>query len=291
MKRKMKKSKEDILFDTVNITLVLLISAICLYPMIHVLAGSFSDPYRIMTHQGVLLKPLGFSLDGYKAVLQNKGIWTGYANTIFYVAVGTMVNMLMTIIGAYALSCDGFFLKKFLTMFIVFTMYFTGGIIPNFLLIKGMGLLNTRMAMIIPSAIGTWNLLVLRTAFQGVPKSLVEAARIDGANDLVVLWNIILPVTKASLMVIFLFYAVGHWNAWFNAMVYLPMARDLFPLQLFLREILITSSEVSSGDSINYIGELVKYSSIVVSTVPILLLYPWIQRYFVTGVMMGSVKE
>ena len=289
---KIKRSKGDMLYDCINMVIILYISLICLYPMVHVLAASFSDPFEIMTHQGPLLKPIGFSLDGYKAVLRNAGIWVGYRNTIFYVIAGTAVNMLMTTIGAYVLSRDGFALKKFFTMFIVFTMYFTGGIIPNFLLVRSLGLLNTRWALIIPNAIGTWNLLVMRTAFKNVPASLVEAASIDGANDLVILWKVMVPVSKATMSVIFLFYAVGHWNSWFSAMVYLPMARNLYPLQLFLREILVTSSEISSGDTtIDYIGELVKYASIIVSTLPILCLYPFVQKYFVTGVMLGSVKE
>ncbi len=289
---KIKRSKGDMLYDGINMVIILFISLICLYPMVHVLAASFSDPFEIMTHQGPLLKPIGFSLDGYKAVLRNAGIWVGYRNTIFYVIAGTAVNMLMTTIGAYVLSRDGFALKKFFTMFIVFTMYFTGGIIPNFLLVRSLGLLNTRWALIIPNAIGTWNLLVMRTAFKNVPASLVEAASIDGANDLVILWKVMVPVSKATMSVIFLFYAVGHWNSWFSAMVYLPMARNLYPLQLFLREILVTSSEISSGDTtIDYIGELVKYASIIVSTLPILCLYPFVQKYFVTGVMLGSVKE
>lgn len=290
--KKIKRSGSDKAFDVVNVTLILIISMVCLYPMIHVLAGSFSDPYEIMTHRGMLWKPLGFSLDGYKAVLQNDGIWTGYRNTLFYVVFGTAVNMVMTTIGAYALAQKGFLLKRFITIFIVFTMYFTGGIIPNFLVVKGLGMLNTPWAVMIPNAVGTWNLLVMRTAFKSVPESLIEAARIDGANDFTILWKIVVPVSKATMMVIVLFYSVGHWNSWFNAMIYLPMARNLYPLQLFLREILVTSSDVSNADTaINYIGELVKYASIVVSTVPILCLYPWVQKYFVTGVMMGSVKE
>lgn len=289
---KIKRSKGDILYDSINTALILIISLICLYPMVHVLAASFSDPIKIMNHQGPLLKPTGFSLDGYKAVLQNAGIWIGYRNTILYVVAGTIINMIMTTIGAYVLSRNGFALKKFFTLFIVFTMYFTGGIIPNFLLVKSLGMLNTPWALMIPGAIGTWNLLVMRTSFKSVPVSLIEAANIDGANDFVILWKVMVPVSKATIAVIFLFYAVGHWNSWFDAMVYLPMARNLYPLQLFLREILVTSSEVSSADTaINYIGELVKYCSIIVSTLPILCLYPFVQKYFVTGVMMGSVKE
>lgn len=288
---RIKKSRGDMVFDIVIYTVVTLITIACLYPMLHVVFASFSDPVMIMNHTGPLIKPLGFSLEGYKAVLNNQNTWTGYRNTLFYVIVGTAVNMVMTTLGAYALSRKEFMLKKFFTMLIVFTMYFTGGIIPNFLLVKNLAMLNTRWALIIPTAIGTWNMLVMRTAFASVPESLEEAAIIDGANDFVVLLRVILPVSKATMAVIFLFYSVGHWNAWFNAMVYLPRARDLYPLQLFLREILISNSDVTTGEmTVDYLGELIKYSTIIVSTLPILCLYPFLQKYFVTGVMMGSVK-
>ena len=258
----------------------------------HVLAASFSDPMQLMNHRGLLFKPTGFSLDGYEAVMQNKGLWTGYGNTIFYVLAGTFVNMVFTIVAAYVLSRKGWRLKKQITFFIVFTMYFTGGIIPNFLLVKGLGILNSRLALILPNAIATWNLLVLRTGFASVPESLIEAPKIDGANEWQIMWKVVVPVSKASIAVILLFYAVGHWNSWFNAMVYLPSARDLYPLQLYLREILISNADVAAGDNtINYIGELVKYCAIIVSTVPILCIYPFVQKYFVQGVMMGSIKE
>lgn len=288
----MKRTRSDRIIDIVIAAVVTFICILCLYPMLHVLAASFSDPMRLMNHQGIMLWPEGWSLDGYKAIMKNKGLWTGYLNTIIYVVFGTAINMVMTIIGAYVLSRKGYRWKKAITFFIVFTMYFTGGTIPNFLLVKGLGLLNTRLALLLPNAIATWNLLVLRTGFASVPESLVEAPKIDGANELQVLTRIVLPVSKASVAVILLFYAVGHWNSWFNAMVYLPAARDLYPLQLYLREILISNSEVAAGDnSINYIGELVKYCAIVVSTVPVLCIYPFVQKYFVRGVMMGSVKE
>ncbi len=288
----MKRSVPDLIFDIVNYLLVGLITVICLYPMIYVIAASFSDPVLLMSNKSPLIAPLGFSIDGYRIVLNNVNTWIGYGNTIFYVVAGTAINMFMTTLGAYALSRKNFMLRKFFTIMIVFTMYFSGGIIPNFLLVKNLGLLDTRWAVIIPTAIGTWNLLIMRTAFASIPDSLEEAAKIDGANHFTLLFKILVPVSKATMAVILLFYAVGHWNSWFNAMIYLPTSRNLYPMQLFLREILVTSSEVTSGDNeINYMGELVKYSTIIVSTLPILCLYPFLQKYFVKGVMMGSVKE
>lgn len=288
----MKKTRTDYVINFLIGTFLTIICLLFLYPIVHVLAASFSDPMQLMNHRGLLFKPTGFSLDGYEAVMQNKGLWTGYGNTIFYVIAGTFVNMVFTIVAAYVLSRKGWRLKKQITFFIVFTMYFTGGIIPNFLLVKGIGILNSRLALILPNAIATWNLLVLRTGFASVPESLIEAPKIDGANEWQIMWKVVVPVSKASIAVILLFYAVGHWNSWFNAMVYLPSARDLYPLQLYLREILISNADVAAGDNtINYIGELVKYCAIIVSTVPILCIYPFVQKYFVQGVMMGSIKE
>lgn len=288
----MKKTRTDYVINFLIGAFLTIICLLFLYPIVHVLAASFSDPMQLMNHRGLLFKPTGFSLDGYKAVMQNKGLWTGYGNTIFYVLAGTFVNMVFTIVAAYVLSRKGWRLKKQITFFIVFTMYFTGGIIPNFLLVKGLGILNSRLALILPNAIATWNLLVLRTGFASVPESLIEAPKIDGANEWQIMWKVVVPVSKASIAVILLFYAVGHWNSWFNAMVYLPSARDLYPLQLYLREILISNADVAAGDNtINYIGELVKYCAIIVSTVPILCIYPFVQKYFVQGVMMGSIKE
>ncbi len=288
----MKKTRTDYVINFLIGTFLTIICLLFLYPIVHVLAASFSDPMQLMNHRGLLFKPTGFSLDGYEAVMQNKGLWTGYGNTIFYVLAGTFVNMVFTIVAAYVLSRKGWRLKKQITFFIVFTMYFTGGIIPNFLLVKGLGILNSRLALILPNAIATWNLLVLRTGFASVPESLIEAPKIDGANEWQIMWKVVVPVSKASIAVILLFYAVGHWNSWFNAMVYLPSARDLYPLQLYLREILISNADVAAGDNtINYIGELVKYCAIIVSTVPILCIYPFVQKYFVQGVMMGSIKE
>ena len=289
---KIKKTSGEIVFDFVNYTVVSLVAIVCLYPMWHVLMASFSEPIQIMNHLGPLLKPLGFSLEGYRVVLESQNVWMGYGNTLVYVVVGSALNMVMTTLGAYALSRKEFMLKKLFSMMIVFTMYLSAGIIPNFLLMRRLGMLNTRWALILPGLIATWNMLVMRTAFVAVPASLEEAARIDGANDFVILVRVIIPVSQATMAVILLFYAVGHWNSWFNAMIYLPSARELYPLQLFLREILIANSvmEGSNVDDVDFMGELVKYTTIIVSTVPILALYPFLQKYFVKGVMMGSIK-
>lgn len=289
-RNRIKRSLESNLFDAVVVVVVTLITVICFYPMLYVLMASFSDPVQLMNNRVPLLLPLGWSLDGYALVFRNPNVWLGYRNTLFYVAAGTALNMLMTILGAYALSRPRFTGKKTVTFFIVFTMYFNGGLIPNYMLLRSLSMLNTVWAIIVPGAIGTWNMLILRTAFKGVPASLEEAAVIDGANDFQVIRQVLLPVSKASIAVIFLFYAVGHWNAWFNAMVYLPRARMLYPLQMFLREILISNNTLEGATEVDFSAELVKYCTIIVSTLPILCLYPFLQRYFVKGVMLGSIK-
>lgn len=293
-----KKTKGDMIADFIINLVLIAITIICFYPMWYAFCASISDPLELMKNTGILLKPLGFSLDGYKVVLNNPNIPVGYINTIVYVVAGTALNMILTTMGAYALSRKGYMLKKFFTIAIIFTMYFSGGLIPNYLLIKNLGLLDSRLAIILPVAIGTWNLIVMKTVFQNLPASLEESAIIDGANDFVVLFRIFIPISKATMAVMVLFYSVGHWNAWYNAMVYLQ-DRNLFPLQLILREVLISNSDVgnvaagvaSGGDSFFYLDELVRYATIIISTVPILCVYPFVQKYFIKGVMMGSLKE
>ena len=287
------KSYGDKLFITIVYVLMGLISLVCLYPMWHVIMASFSDPIELMRHTGVILKPLGYSVEGYRVVLQNPNIPRSYMNTIFYVVLGTSVNMILTTFGAYALSRKGYMGKRILTLLIVFTMYFNAGLVPNFLLVKNMGMYNTVWALVLPGAVSTWNLIVMKTSFQSVPVSLEESARLDGANDFVILFRIFLPLSKATVAVTILFYAVTHWSAWFNAMIYLS-DRAKFPLQLIMREILIANS--TGGNSMTdtdamFLEEVVKYATIVVSTVPILFIYPFAQKYFMSGVMMGSVKE
>ena len=287
-------SKGDRLYVGLCYVVAGVVGLLCLYPMLHVLFASFSDPEQLVAHTGVLLGPRGFTLKGYELVMKNRNIPIGYMNTLINLVLGTILNMAMTILGAYALSRKGYMFKKTLNMLIVFTMYFSGGIIPNFLLVQELGLYNTRWALILPGAIATWNLMVTRTCFQNVPASLEEAARIDGANDWTILWHVILPVSVSTLAVVTLFYAVGHWNSWFNAMIYLQ-DRDKFPLQLFLREILLSNSPTGTMDDpdmeVLYIEEIIRNATIIVSTVPILFAYPFAQKYFITGVMLGSIKE
>lgn len=290
-----RKTAGDRVFNAVNLTVLVLLSFIFVLPLWHCLMASFSEPVSLIGLKGLLWKPNGFSLAGYQTVLRNKNIYTGYANTLFYVVVGTSLNMLLTILGGYCISRRGSMLMRPLTLLIVFTMYVDFGLVPSFLNIKDLSLYNTRWSIILPGAISTYNLIVMRTAIYAVPRSLEESAEIDGASDWTIMWRILIPCIKATLAVVALSYVVGHWNSWFNASIYLR-DRSKFPLQLFLREILIANSQAaaagegSSVDGFLYMDELLKYCTIIISTVPILCAYPFVQKYFVSGMMLGSVK-
>ena len=279
-------------FDVFNYALLALVAFVTLYPFLYVIFASLSDPVQLMGNSAPLWKPLGFSLAAYKKVFSNSSIYIGYANTIFYVVVGTTVNIIMTCIAAYVLSRKQFMLRRFFTLMFIFTMYFNGGLIPNYLLIKGLHLIDNRLALILPGAISTFNLMIMITGFEGIPKSLEESARIDGAGDWTILFRIIMPLAKPTSMVILLYYAVGHWNAWFNAMIYIRDASKR-PLQLFLRDILTRNQmgAMTGQTDIEDVGQTIKYATILVSTAPILCIYPFIQKYFVQGVMIGAVKE
>ena len=247
-----------------------------------------------MRHSGPVLLPQGFSLSAYEVVLNNKSIYAGYANTIFYVVVGTALNMIMTTLGAYVLSRKHFFWSSPIMMLITITMFFSGGMIPTYLLVEKLGMVDTRWALIIPGLVNAYNLIILRTAFAGVPDALEESAKIEGANDFQIMWKIYIPVSKATLAVIVLYYAVSHWNGWFSAVLYLR-TRSLYPLQILLREILIEKSLDSMMGDINMedldmISDTIKYATVIISSLPIMLLYPFLQKYFVKGVMIGSVK-
>jgi len=282
------------IFDGFNILLMITIMIITAYPLLYVISASMSDPVQLAHHQGILLLPQGFTLRAYQLVLENPNISTGYKNTLIYVVGGTSINLFMTTLGAYVLSKKNMMWNNAIMFLIVFTMFFGGGMIPRFLLIRKLGMVNTRWALLIPNAIGTWNLIITRTSFMGIPNSLQESATIDGASDFTVLLRIILPLSLPVIAVMTLFYGVGHWNAWFDAMVFMR-SRDLYPLQLFLREILIQNRADSMMINFDYVEgerykELVKYSTIVVATVPVLFIYPFLQKYFVKGVMVGALK-
>ncbi len=286
----------DVTFRLVNSLLLILLTILFLYPMWYVLMGSFSDPYQIFINNDLIVFPKGFSLLGYQQVFRNRNIIIGYKNTFFYLFVGTTLNVLITSLGAYVLSRPHLVLKRFFSLMVVFTMYFSGGLLPSFVLIKNLKLYDSRLALILPTLVGTYNMIVMRTSFKSLPASIEESARIDGANDLTILFRIILPCAKATVAVITLFYAVGYWNNWFNAMVYLK-SRSKYPLQLFLREILLANanngaSAVENDQSeMMYIEDVMRYATIIISTAPILCVYPFAQKYFMKGVMMGSVKE
>ncbi len=296
---KMKKSLGESVFDGLNILVLALLAVSCLYPLLHVLFASVSDPDLLIRHSGPLYWPLGFTLAGYKIILHHPSVASGYFNTILYTGAGTALAVLMTSLGAYVLSRRHLLLKKLFMMMVTLTMFFGGGLIPYYLIIRDLGLLDTRLVMIIPGAISSWNLIVLRTSFMGLPAGLEDSARIDGANDFIVLFRIVMPISKPVLAVIALFYAVGNWNSWFNAAIFLT-SRDLFPLQLFLREILIQKNSAAMVTSslgsvseldMNRYKSILQYAIIIVATVPILVIYPFLQKYFVKGVIVGSLKE
>jgi putative aldouronate transport system permease protein len=283
----------DKMFDAVIYSLLLLLVVVTLYPLLYVLFASVSDPGEIIAHKGMLWKPLGFTLDSYRLVFDNPIILSGYGNTLFIVFFGTIVNVLVTALGAYVLSRKNVLWNKAFIIMIVFTMFFNGGLIPLYLVVKGVGLLDSLWSTIIPFAVNTFNLIIMRTAFMAVPDSLEESAKIDGANHFTILFRIVLPLSMPVIAVMTLYYAVEKWNGWFYASIFLK-DRSLFPLQLILREILISNSTDamsagSSGDRYQ-LGETIKYATIIVATVPILCVYPFLQKYFVKGVMVGALK-
>lgn len=284
----------DRAFDVVVYTVIVLLVAVTLYPLLYVLFASFSDAGRFIAHKGFLWRPLGFSWDAFESVMNNPGIALGYRNTLFIVVVGVAVNLVMTALGAYVLSRKNVLWNNAFMFVIVFTMFFQGGLVPLYLVVKGVGLLNSLWSTIVPFAVSTFNLIIMRTAFMGIPDSLEESAKIDGANHGTILMRIVLPLSMPVIAVMILYYAVDKWNGWFYASVFIQ-TRDLFPLQLVLREILITnatdsmSTGAAAGDKYQ-IGETIKYATIVVATAPVLLVYPFVQRFFVKGVMIGSLK-
>ncbi len=294
MEKKLKKG--DLAFDISNTLLLTVISFVCLYPFLYVVMASFSDPNQFALRKFIiLLKPEGFSLEAYKYVFSDE-IVTGYLNTIFYVVAGTLISMILTSLGAYVLSRKGYMFRKLITLCIIFTMYFSGGLIALYLWVSELGMIDTRWSVLLPTAVSTYNMIVLRSGFDNIPESLVEAAKMDGASEFTCLTKIMMPLSKASMAVIVLFYAVSRWNEWLYPSMFLR-SNGLYPLQIILRKILLTSSNAEMmgimDDALNMtaLAQIVKYATIVVSSAPILCLYPFIQKYFVAGMMLGGVKE
>lgn len=289
-----KRSNGEKIFNVANICFLSALVVVTIYPLLHVLFASVSNPLLLTKHTGVLLYPQGFTLEGYALIFQDDSVLIGYRNTLLYVLAGTAINLVLTTIGAFVTSRRNFKLGKILFGFILVTMFFGGGLIPTYLVVSALHLRNTIWAIILPGAISTWNLIIMRNSLLSIPESLEESAQIDGASEIRVLISIILPLSKAILAVMALFYSVGHWNSWFSASIYLSN-REMFPLQLFMREILIINNTQDFAGGVSEverqgIDKIIQYATIVVSTVPVLLLYPFLQKYFTKGVLVGGIK-
>lgn len=284
----------DRILDIAVYFLLTTLVAVTLYPLIYVLFASFSDGDLLMARKGLLWKPAGFSTLAYERALGNPAVWSGYWNTIRLVGGGLILHVTMAIMAAYVLSRRNFIWNKFLMLFIVVTMFFNAGLIPFYLVVKDMGIMNTMWALLLPFAVNTFHLIILRTAFLSLPFELEESAQIDGANHLTVLLKIVIPLSMPVISVIMLYTAADKWNMWFIPSLFIQ-DRTLYPLQLVLREILINNGtdNISFGAGVGEarnIGETIKYATIVIATMPILCIYPFLQKYFVKSAFLGAVK-
>lgn len=291
----MRDTKSDKAFNFVNYIFLTIVALLVIYPLIFVVSASLSNPEFVISGE-MWLWPKEFTLDAYDKVFKNKEIINGFVNTLKYTVFGTILNVIMTILAAYPLSRKDLKGRGFIMAFIVFTIFFSGGLIPTYLLIRDLGMLNTFWVMIIPNAVAVWNIIIMRTFFQAIPAELEESAMIDGAGNFRTLWSIVLPLSFPVIAVMVLFYSVGHWNSYFQALIYLQ-DQEKFPLQLILRQILIqgqtddmvqTTSESFLAQQLSVEG--LKYAVLIVANLPMLMLYPFLQRYFVKGVMIGSLK-
>lgn len=294
-KNRMRYRNIDLVLVIVNYIFLTAILVIVLYPLIIVLSSSFSSPHAVMSGR-VWLLPVEPTLSGYRAVFRNKQILTGYTNSFFYTFFGTLINLVMTIMAAYPLSRKDFYGGNLIMGIFTFTMLFSGGLIPTYLLVMKLGMVNSRLALLIPNAMSVWNVIIARTYFKSnIPNEMLEAAQLDGCTDIKFIFNIVLPLSTTIISVLVLFYAVGHWNSYFNAVVYIRDPKK-YPLQIVLREILLLSQitdmieDVRIASEYRNLHDLIKYSLIVIASAPILMLYPFVQKYFTSGIMVGSLK-
>lgn len=293
---KIRLSQGDRVYYGISYAAVILLLLVVLYPLVYVVSASFSSPSAVSSGKVVLL-PVEFSTLSYQSVFRYQNVWIGYRNTLFYTLAGTLINVSLTMLCAYPLARQSFQGRRFFTLLFTFTMIFSGGMVPTYLIVSSLGLLNRVWAMLLPGAMSVYNMIVARTFIKSsIPGELLEASQIDGCSDARYFISVVLPLSKAVMAVITLYYAVGHWNAYFSAFLYLH-DKNLYPLQIFLREVLIQNtfdaSVLYDGDAVvqrQGLQELIKYSMIVVSTVPILCLYPFVQKFFAKGVMIGSLK-
>ncbi|MGC6585724.1 carbohydrate ABC transporter permease [Paenibacillus sp. FSL W7-1279] len=287
------RSRADRVFDLFNYAFLTLLLIVILYPLYFIIIASVSDPISVSGGK-VWLFPVDFTLEGYQRIMENQTIWVGYKNTLVYMTVGTAVNVAITVTGAYPLSRKDMYGRNLFMFLITFTMFFSGGLIPTYLLVKSLGLMNSMWALILPGAVSVWNLIITRTFFQhNIPDELREAAAMDGCSDFKFFLQVALPLSKSILAVLVLFYGVSHWNSFFSALIYLRNEAQ-YPLQLVLRNILIQNEvqELMNLDlgASNSLSESIKYGVIIVASIPVLILYPMVQKYFVKGVMIGSLK-
>ena len=294
--RRIRTSSRDRTFELVNNALLAVALITVGYPLIYIVSASFSSTQAVVGGR-VWLWPVEFSLLGYQTIFEYRAVWNAYANTVFYTVFGTAINVVLTIMAAYPLSRRDLQGRNLFMFMITFTMIFSGGLIPTYLLIRSLGMLNTRWVMMIPNAIAAWNIIITRTYYQStIPDELHEAAQLDGCSDVRFLMSVVVPLSGAITAVNALFYAVAHWNAFFNAFIYLSR-KELYPLQIILREILIQNevdndvfTDVAEQEAREGLRELLKFSLIIVASVPVLCIYPFVQKYFVRGVMIGSIK-
>jgi len=297
--RSIRDSGGDRWFTVLNYIVLTLFLLSVLYPLIYVVSASFSSPDAIVSGR-VWLWPVGFTLDGYEAVFHHKLIGSGFRNSLFYMVAGTAINVTLTILAAYPLARKDLYGRNFFMFLFVFTTMFSGGLIPFYILVRNLGMLDTVWAMLLPGALGVWNVVITRTYFQtSIPDEMLEAAQLDGCSDFTFVRKIVLPLSMPIIAVITLFYAVGHWNQYFSAFIFLK-SQSLYPLQIVLREILIQNNinmdmlstvvDVQSAAKREGLSNLLKYSLIVVATVPLMIVYPFVQKHFVKGVMIGSLK-
>jgi ABC-type glycerol-3-phosphate transport system permease component len=287
----------DKVFQSIVYGGLLFAGILVLYPLIFVISASISDPVSVNSGK-VLLWPVGIQLDGYKLIFKSPWILVGYRNSLYYTVFGTFLNVTITFMAAYSLSRKDFFGRKSITIFMVFTMWFSGGLIPTFLVVRSLNLIDTPFVLIIMNAIIMFNTIICRTFIQNsIPKELQEAAHVDGCSDFGILFKIVMPLSAPILAVLALYYALGHWNNYFNALIYLSK-REYQPLQIFIREVLVQNQQIDLDDMLDFetafqraqISQVMKYSLIVVASLPMLIIYPFVQKYFVKGVMIGAIK-
>lgn len=292
-----KLTPSRVIFNVLNYLFMIVLCIICIAPLWHVLMASLSNPRSLMATSGLLLTPSGdVTFRGYEMVFRNASILSGYANTLVYVATTTALGTILTVMAGYVLSRPVLKLKIPLTLLVVFTMMFSGGLIPSYMINRSLGLVNTMLGVILPGVINAFYIIIMKSAFEQLPASFEESAKLDGAGPLQIMIRILVPLVKATIAVVVMFIIVMQWNSWFQASIYLPKRRDLWPLQLIMREILVqndTARILTASDAVSkadLTGNLVKYCVTIVGTLPILCAYPFAQKYFVKGVTLGGVK-